>query len=274
MAEDIIEVTELDFNYNVLEYSFQTPVVVDFWAAWCNPCKVLTPILEHLAHEAQGDFRLAKINVDQNTNLAIRLGIHSLPHVKGIKNGQVVGEFVGIQPESRIREFIQKLTPHPVELWITKGDHFYELKDFIESENAYKQALEIQSDNSRALLGLVKTYIRLNKFLEAEQILSNFPPSKEYPAAELLTHLIKAIKACKNLSQPSTDLDAAYQHGMNLWIKGNYYAALDGFLEILRNDKNFQQGTLKTIILAALELLGDSDPETRSYRQELATILF
>lgn len=275
MNEDIVDVTELDFQYKVLEYSYQSPVVVDFWAEWCSPCKILTPILEKLAIEAQGAFRLAKINVDQNSNLSVRMGVHSIPHVKAIKNGQMVGEFVGVQPEIRIREFIKNIIPNPADLWIEKGDHFYQISDFTEAASAYRQALDIQPENSRALLGLAKCLVRQNKFEKAREILQNFPASKEYASAEIILPLVNALLTQRQSEDMVEDVnEAAYLHGLRLIQKGNYFAALDGFLEILRQDKHFHHDQLKNIILGILELLGDENPDTRYYRQELASILF
>ncbi|MGB9668753.1 MAG: thioredoxin [Anaerolineales bacterium] len=275
MSEDIVDVTELDFQYKVLEHSYQSPVVVDFWAEWCSPCKILTPILEKLAIEAQGAFRLAKINVDQNSNLSVRMGVHSIPHVKAIKNGQMVGEFVGIQPEARIREFIKNIIPNPADLWIEKGDHFYQIGDFNEAASAYRQALDIQPENSRALLGLAKSLIRQNKFEKAKEILQSFPASKEYVSAEIILPLVNALLAPQQPEDTIEDVnEAAYVHGLRLIKKGNYFAALDGFLEILRQDKHFHHDQLKNVILGILEILGDEHPDTRYYRQELASILF
>jgi putative thioredoxin len=274
MSEHILDVNELDFHYQVLEYSFQNPVVIDFWANWCQPCKILTPILEKLAVEGNGAFRLAKINVDQNTNLAIRMGVHSIPHVKGIKNGQVVNEFVGLLPEAKIREFIQSLLPQPSELWIEKGHHFYQEGDWEEAANAYQQALQIDHQNPVARIGLAKSLFRLQNFVEAQSWLEDFPPSKEYSAAERLRFLIQEILKAQDSPLPDDELAAAYQHSLRLIHKGNYFAALDGLLDILRKNKSFHHGKLKEIIVEILDLLGDSEPETRAYRQELALILW
>src|SRR5512136_491822 len=105
-TENIINVSEADFEYEVLKFSQNVPVVVDFWADWCRPCKALSPMLEKIAHEAGGAFRLAKVDVDANPNLAILYNVRSIPMVKAFSNGQVVAEFIGLQPEDRVREFI------------------------------------------------------------------------------------------------------------------------------------------------------------------------
>lgn len=274
MNEIILDVNELDFHDKVLEYSFQNPVVIDFWATWCQPCKMLTPILEKIALEADGAFRLAKINVDQNSNLAIRMGVHSIPHVKGIKNGQVVNEFVGLQPESRIREFIQSLFPQPTELWIEKGHILYQEGDWEESAAAFRQAIQIDDQNPTARLGLAKSLFRLQNFQEAQAWLNNFPPSKEYSAAERLRFLIQETIQAQGAPLSENELEAAYQNSLRLLYRGNYFAALDGLLDILRVNKSFHNGKLKEIIVEILDLLGDSEPETRAYRQELASILW
>ncbi len=112
MASDfIVDVSEADFDFEVLAYSQQAPVVVDFWAEWCAPCRVLGPILERIAQEANGNFRLARVNVDDNPNLALRFLVRSIPAVKAFKGGKMVAEFVGAQPEPKVREFLRALIP-------------------------------------------------------------------------------------------------------------------------------------------------------------------
>src|SRR4030066_1509623 len=122
MASEFIKtVTESDFEYEVIAYSNQTPVIVDFWAEWCRPCKTLTPILEKIAEDAGGIFRLAKVNVDENPNLALRFSVRSIPNVKAFRDGQIISEFLGLQPEPRVREFIRNLAPSQIDLLLEKG---------------------------------------------------------------------------------------------------------------------------------------------------------
>src|SRR4249920_1512428 len=116
MSEYTTVVTDADFDQAVIEGSRQTPVVVDFWAPWCGPCRALTPVLEKLADEYQGKFQLVKVNSDENLDLAREYGIRSIPNVKAFVNGQVVDEFLGALPESAVREFIDRVMPTPGEL--------------------------------------------------------------------------------------------------------------------------------------------------------------
>jgi len=122
MASDfIVDVSESDFEYQVLAYSQQVPVVVDFWAEWCAPCKMLGPLLEKFAKEGQGSFRLARVNVDENPNLALRYAVHSIPAVKAFRDSKMVAEFAGVQPEPRLREFLRSIAPSPSDLELEKG---------------------------------------------------------------------------------------------------------------------------------------------------------
>src|SRR5512139_3568309 len=120
-TDNIKVVNESDFEYEVIAFSNQVPVIVDFWAEWCRPCKTLTPILEKYAVESQGSFRLAKVNVDENPNLALRFSVRSIPNVKAFRDGQVVSEFLGLQPEPRVKEFIRNLAPSQIDLLLEKG---------------------------------------------------------------------------------------------------------------------------------------------------------
>src|SRR5512133_1248777 len=138
-SEYIVEVNESDFEYEVVNFSRNTPVVVDFWAVWCGPCKMLTPILEKLAEEAKGAFRLAKANVDENPNLALRYGVRSIPAVKAFQNGQVVSEFTGAQPEPRVREFIRSLAPSQGDLAQEKAESLLDQHQWSSAERDFRQ---------------------------------------------------------------------------------------------------------------------------------------
>jgi len=277
MASDfIINVSEVDFEYQVLDYSENVPVVVDFWAEWCSPCKYLGPVLEKLTEEAQGAFRLAKVNVDENPKLAIRYGVHGIPAVKAFKNRQMVSEFVGAISEPRIREFLRSIAPHQIDLKLEKAQSLLDERKFKISEEIFREILSEEPGSSAALLGLAKCILFQGRGRESLRILSNFPTSKEYYSAQQLLPLAQLIDQFQAGLIPESDqpLEAAFQNALRLILKGNIEAAMDGLLDILCENKHFREGASRKIMVALLELLGESDPITQQYRTELASALF
>lgn len=277
MSSDfIIDVTETDFEYEVISYSQNVPVIVDFWATWCKPCKVLSPLLEKLTVEAQGGFRLARVDVDENPNLALRFSIRNIPSVKVFSGGMVVAEFVGLQPEARLREILSKITPpSPLSLALEKADSLLALHTWLEAEKVYRQILEQDAAHPGALLGLIKTLLAQGRCSEALTLIHDFPASRQYVQAEKLRPLAKALfDYQEGLLPTDADIDAAFRNTIRLAGRGNILAALDGLLDILRQNKRYRNGLAHQIMLALLELLGEDDPQTRQYRSELASVLF
>jgi putative thioredoxin len=275
-SDFIVDVTEADFEYEVLTYSQNLPVLADFWATWCRPCKTLEPILERLISEANGGLRLARIDVDQNPNLAIRYSVRTIPTVKAFSGGDVVGEFVGLQPENRIREFITKITPpSPLNLEVEKAESILVSKSWSVSEKMFRQILEQNPDHPAALLGLAKSLLPQGKSHESLNILQAFPVSKEYALAEILLPLAEALEDLRNQTLiPTKDLDYAYINSIRLVSKGNIPSSIDGLLDILRQDRRYGNNSARRLVLSLLELMGTDDPQTRQYRSELASILF
>lgn len=277
MASDfIVNVTESDFEYQVLTYSQNIPVVVDFWADWCVPCRTLGPILEKLAEDGQGSFRLAKVNVDENPNLAIRYAVRSIPIVKAFRHGKVVAEFIGLQPEQRVRDFVRSIAPTESDLLLEKGFSLLESGQVRQAETTFRQILGTSHENPRASIGLARSLLLQGLGPESYAILVDFPASREFHSAEILMPLSKAfIEFDKGLEIKSGDaLDAAFINALRLVKRDQLEAALDGLLDILREDKGYRGGMAKQVIVALLEALGDGNPITRPYRNELASVLF
>jgi putative thioredoxin len=276
MALDyIVDVTEADFEYQVLSYSQNVPVVVDFWATWCVPCKVLSPLLEKVATEARGAFRLAKVDVDANPNLAKHYNIRSIPQVKAFNQGQVVSEFSGALAEPKVRDFIRALVPAPGDLTLEKATSLLKQHQWASAEKSYRKFLETNANNPLGLLGVAKSLLPQGMGRETTLILRNFPASPQFNTAIILIPLADAISQFER-GFPASDnpLEAAYQNCIRLAGRGNIPAALDGLLDILRQDKRYHDGQVKQVILGLLEILGDDDLQTRQYRNELALILF
>ncbi len=277
MASDfIVNVSETDFEYEVLAFSQNTPVVVDFWAPWCQPCKQIGPLLETLARAGAGNFRLAKVNVDENPNLALRYGVRSIPTVKAFSQGQVVAEFVGLQPEARIVEFINRLSP-PSEaaLALEKAASLLGEQNWKSAEQLFRKLEEHDPGNTAVQLGLAKSLLATGHAGEAAFILRAFPASKEYASAEKLLPLANdLVKLGRNELPAETDLDTAFSNAVRLAGRGNLEAAMDGFLDILRQDKRYRGDAARRLLLSILELYTPDDPTARQYRSEMATVLF
>jgi len=275
-SRDIIDVTDSDFEFEVINYSLNTPVVVDFWAEWCIPCKTLEPILKKLVNEANGSFRLARVNVDENPNLVMRYGVRSIPAVKAFSQAELVAEFTSLQSEKRIRDFLSKIIPpSPLTLAVEKGNSLIEFQDWDNAESVYKDVLSKQPEHPQALLGLAKIYMATQKPHDAFLILSDFPESRQYAKAEILLPLAQALMDYeKDMLPKESDLDIFFYNCLRLVERQNIPAALDGLLEIIKEDKRYAHGLAKDVFLALLQLLGENNQQTRNYRSELASALF
>ncbi len=275
-ADNIINVNELNFEYEVVAYSRNIPVLVDFWAEWCQPCKTLSPLLEKIVDEAGGSLRLAKVNIDQNPNLALQFNVHSLPTVKAFIDSQVAGEFSGSQPEYRIREFISHLTPpSPLDLEIEKGQGLLANRKWSEAESVLRKVLEQKGESTAVLLALAKVLLAQNQPEEALNLLKSIPSGREYNQAQLILPYANCLLEFKqNLLPDENSLDAIFCNSLRLAGSANYPSALDGLLDILRENKRYRDGFIKQVILGILEIMGEDDPQTRAYRSELATVLF
>jgi putative thioredoxin len=274
--KNIIEVTELNFEPEVMLYSKSNLVVLDFWAEWCHPCKVLELILEKLASEESHPFRLARLNVDENPNLAIRFNVSSIPTIKVISSGQVVAELVGNQPEPRLRDFIAKIPPpSPSGLELEKAESMLQDHDWRKAEEIFRSVLTAQPDLPKGLLGLAISLLAQASPDEAEVILRNFPASKEYSRAQaLLPYARSLLDKEPGVISSADDLDIAFKHSIEFARKGKFELAVEGLLDILRQDRHYRKDLAKNIIVSLLELLGPEHPDSRAYRSELAMILY
>lgn len=274
-AANIIDINEDTFEFEVVNYSAEVPVVLDLWAPWCIPCRVQSRELAKLAHEADGGFRLARINVDDQPKLATRLKVQQVPAVKAFVDGRIVAEVTGVLSEQNLRLFIDRILPKAGNLLLEKGKSLMMLGDLAGAEEALAQYVYESHGEPAGLLALARVLLWQGKAHEAYVILDNFPASSEFKTAKSLLPLAKAYASFDSLPQVNANpLEAAYRNSLRLARSGKIEIALDGFLDILWQDKNFHDGQLHEIYLALLEVLGDSYPTVRQYRDDLSNILF
>jgi putative thioredoxin len=233
-------------------------------------------MLEKLATEGQGSFRLAKVNVDENNSLAVRYGIHGIPAVRAFREGKIVAEFNGLIPEGRLREFMQSISPSKGDLTLEKAQSLLAMNKLGQAEASFRDTLVLSPDSTIALLGLAKSLLRQGKIEESYQQLVNFPASREFKAAQSLLPLLHSMRDLErgSLTLGKQPLDAAFLRCLQLVKRDNIEAAMDVLLDILREDKTYQNGKARLAMVALLELLGQDNPISREYRTELASVLF
>lgn len=279
-ATNIIEVNEADFESEVIQKSFETPVVVDFWAPWCGPCRMLGPILEKLAADPTYDFILAKVNADNNPILSMRYRVQGIPAVKAFRNGEIVAEFVGAQPEKRVREFIKKVAPSQGGQLLSQANSLMVIRRWHDAEALYREVLREHPGHGGAMVNLARALLAQGRGCEAKQYLESLHDGREYQQALRLLPLARYLCLAESAAEGVPDegdvspVEAQYQHAAYLLTRGNFAAALDGLIDVLRYDKRYRDSEAKEVVLGIFELLGDNDTLTQNYRRELASILF
>jgi putative thioredoxin len=279
----VFDVETPTFEADVLQASLTTPVLVDFWAPWCEPCKTLGPMLEKLAAEYNGAFRLGKVDVDQQQELAAMFGIRSVPTVVMVKDGQVLDGFAGALPEGQLREFLSR---HVQPLAASPTDDAAE--DTPETpEQALgriQQAIAAEPDKAELKLDLALALLRVGQTAAAEAELAALPVNLATDAravrlrSELdLAHALKDAPELITLQQrveaDGNDWEARDQLGVRLLLEGDVEAGLDQFLVILQKARDWNDGQAKKRLLAAFATLDDADVVGR-YRRKMASLLF
>jgi putative thioredoxin len=227
-------------------------------------------------NEANGNLRLAKVNIDQNPNLTIQFNVRSIPTVKVFIEGQVATEFVGAQPEARLRELINNLKPpSPVDLNLSKAQNLLLSQDWQKAESILREVLDEKTESPAALLGLAKALLAQNQPGEAMGVMERIPSAREVSQAEVLKPFARILIDFHQENLPNeNDMDAIFYNSIRLSSQAKYPIALDGLLDILRQDKHYRGKTAQQVVLGILEIMGEEDPDTRAYRAELASVLF
>ncbi len=279
----ILDLGDHDFEREVLERSKEVPVVVDFWAPWCAPCRVLGPVLERLAREHAGAFVLARVNVDEAPGLAQAFHIQSIPAVKGFRDGALVAEFVGAQPEGAVRQFLAAVLPSDADRLAGEGEGKATAGDAGGAIVAFDEVLAHDGRHPRALLGRARLRAAAGDVAEALLLLERVPPGTlaareaERLAAELRTRAeatADELALGARLTVDPGDLDARLRLGRALAARGAHADAFAELLEVVRRDRGFADDAARRAMLDIFAVLGADDPLTERYRSELARVLF
>jgi putative thioredoxin len=278
-----IDVGDDDFASQVLERSHRTPVVVDFWAPWCGPCRALGPLLEKLAAQHAGAFLLAKVNVDQAPAVAQRYAIRSIPAVIGLRDGAIVAEFVGAQPEAIVRRFIAALLPSEADGLAKAGEALAKAGDVEGAMAKLRAALERDARHPRALLGLARLLGERGDAPGALALLEKITGGEtELAEAEKLAAQLRMGAAASSdetalrarIESDPDDLDARIQLGRALAARARHEEALEQLLSAVKRDPRFGDDAARKSMLDLFAVLGGEHPLTQRYRAELARALF
>ena len=283
MNQWTIDVNEENFETAVLARSTEVPVLVDFWAEWCGPCKVLGPVLEKLADEYNGQFILAKLNVDENQQLAGIFGIQGIPAVKLFRDGDLASEFTGALPEPMVREFLAKFLPSAADKAAQAAAELEAEGKADEAKAAYQAILAKDPDHAQALLGLSRLAMSAGDNDAARNYLDQISvvADERKEADRLLARLDLQAGGAHNeaalrekIAANPADLEARFDLAQALASVENYDAALSEFLAIVKTDRQFKDDGARKAMVQIFEVLGSEDPLTDKYRSELAAVLF
>ena len=287
-ADLIKNTTTKDFMRDVIDASREVPVLVDFWAPWCGPCRQLTPLLEKAVRAAKGAVRLVKLNIDEHPQIPGQMGVQSIPAVFAFQDGRPVDGFMGALPEARIKAFIARLTGDETAdaaADMETAEAALDAGDTNTAAQLFAEALQKDAENARAVAGLAKCYLKTGDLTRAEQTLALVPPAKadSAPVASARASLDLARKAASagdaetlraKLQANPNDTQSRFDLALALNARGDRQAALDELLTIIRKDRPFNDDAARKQLLQLFDAWGPSDPATISGRQRLSSLLF
>ena len=266
----VVDANEADFEQIVVENSKNQPVVVDFWAPWCGPCRTLGPTLERLAHEGNGSWLLVKVNVDNNQRLSQSFGVQGIPAVKAFKDGKIIDQFTGALPESQIKAWLKKFVADPSANVIGQL-HELATQNPQAGRQAYAAYLSEHPQNHAARLAYGLLLMRLNDS-ESTTEFAKIPAGTElYESAQAWLTLARAVQEAIIVA---TGIDEQYNTAVRAFAQAEYATAIEGLLDIIRINRSWRDDAARKTLLALLTALGNSHPLVSQARRDLAAALF
>ncbi len=289
VADLVKDTTTKDFRADVLDASRSVPVLVDFWAPWCGPCKQLTPVLEKAVKAAKGKVRLVKMNIDDHPQIAGQLGIQSIPAVIAFKDGQPLDGFMGAIPEGQVTAFIDRIAgpagPSGAEEALAAAAEALVAKDFAGAAELFSGVLQDDPENMKALGGLIRCFVALGELAQARGLLAGLTPEQDKDPAiasaraalELAAQAEKLGSSAdfsRRLEANPNDHQARFDLALVLNGQGDRAGAADALLEIVRRSRVWNEEAARKQLVQFFEAWGPKDPAAIAGRQRLSSLLF
>lgn len=288
MTAAFLEVTDATFAADVLERSKELPVIVDFWAPWCGPCRIIGPVLEGLAEEYAGRVQLVKLNTDENPRVASQLKIQSIPHVMAFRDGKLAKQFVGAVPEPQARVFFEGLLPSGADLEAQLGEAARAAGDLDGALAHFEAALAADAEHVRASVGLASLLLERGELQRAAEVLEPVAAYSRDPGVKRLGAQVRLSLAASGLDRAPLEArvaanedDARAHYELGTALVGSsevgaeeWEAGLEHLLDAVRLDRTLDGDGPRSRLLDALEVLGADHPLSREFRSRLANVLF
>ena len=285
----VIDINQDQFLEEVIEKSKTTPILVDFWAPWCGPCKQLTPILENVVNNKKGKVILAKINVDENQGIASQLNIQSIPTVYGFINGKPIDAFQGAQPESKIEEMVNKMIDNApgneIPKLIAEADKFFGEQNYEEALKIFERLMGMDTGNPKIVVGMLRCLIQLKRYDDANEMFDSF--DEKIQEDENISKIKKLLDATrkengevvddeliKKVKADPKNMDLRYKLANSYLSSNEIEKGFKELLEIYELNPTWNEDAAKKKLLEFFDLLGFNDPNVINARKKLSSVMF
>ena len=262
-----------NFATQVLEHSYQIPVLVDFWADWCGPCKILGPVLERLAGHSNGRWALAKVDTEKHTDVAMQYNIRSIPNVKLFVDGKVAAEIVGALPEAMVKQWLQKNLPGKFRKDVEQAEHLLIEEQIDKAQKVLETVVQNESDNHKARVMLARTYFLSDQAKAIDLIKDVAADSEYFDAAEAIRTFASLLGKSPD-TLPESPVKQTYLAAIENLRANNFRGALEKFIDVIQTERYYDDDGSRKTCIAIFKILGEENETTGRYRRDFSRALY